>query len=459
MTKRAKWSLGFLGGFLALLLAGWAVARFAISQFVRSDGFRTLVSRSTGQALKARAEFAPFRVSGATLSSDGVKAHGTEGGQFSFLQLDGLRADLSFGHLLEGVWQVDQLEVQDALLKLDGPRLPAAERAKTAPSTSEAKSTWWPSKVQAEQANFRRLQLQWEGGRVREVALEAKRQGSGWDLHGTGGQLEHTRWPALSVRDFRIRQRGELLLIDGAELLTASGSGSVNITGEIRPRESVELALKLERLPVEPLLAPSWKRRLSGNLSGNVDVKSPLPLAGVPDLSGHLALREGRLEALPVLDELALFTQLAQFKTLPLSRVEGDFQRRGERLEVTSLVAESAGLARIDGGFVIEGGTIRGDFQVGLTPSTLQWLPGARTKLFTAARDGYCWAPLHLEGPLESPREDLSARLLAAVAEGGLDTLRQTVEPTLRRATENLPPPARELGEKARKLFEGFLGK
>ena len=70
--------------------------------------------------------------------------------------------------------------------------------------------------------------------------------------------------------------------------------------------------------------------------------------------------------------------------------------------------------------------------QVGVTPSSLQWLPGSQARVFTVARDGYLWTPMRLAGPLEEPEEDLSPRLIAA-AQGAIidkatDTARDVID-------------------------------
>ena len=75
------------------------------------------------------------------------------------------------------------------------------------------------------------------------------------------------------------------------------------------------------------------------------------------------------------------------------------------------------------GGFVVQNGLIDGTFDVGITPSSLQWLPAAlQNKVFTASHDGYVWTTMRLTGPVDHPSEDLSRRLIAAAIDAGVDT-------------------------------------
>ena len=65
---------------------------------------------------------------------------------------------------------------------------------------------------------------------------------------------------------------------------------------------------------------------------------------------------------------------------------------------------ESEGLIRVEGSFTIEHGQIDGTFQVGLTPATLQWIPGSQGQIFVSSRDGYLWSPMKLSGAGGPPR-------------------------------------------------------
>jgi hypothetical protein len=85
-------------------------------------------------------------------------------------------------------------------------------------------------------------------------------------------------------------------------------------------------------------------------------------------------------------------------------------------------------LIRVEGGFVIENLMIDGTFQVGVTPASLQWLPGSQSKVFTVSRDGYLWTTMRLTGPLDNPKEDLSQRLIAAAGGAVIDTIQSTIQ-------------------------------
>ena len=134
-----------------------------------------------------------------------------------------------------------------------------------------------------------------------------------------------------------------------------------------------------------------------------------------PQIKGSLRLTNGELTALPVLDQIAIFTRTQQFRRLTLTNASSDFEQNGARLSFTKFIAESRRTDPLEGMFTIENGQLDGVFQVGVTPASLQWLPGSQAKVFTESRGGYLWAPMRLIGPVNKPTDDLTPRLAAAV--------------------------------------------
>jgi hypothetical protein len=165
-------------------------------------------------------------------------------------------------------------------------------------------------------------------------------------------------------------------------------------------------------------------------------VQTPLPASGQLVVSGSLQLREGRLEALPVLNQIALFTNTQQYRQLTLTHARADFRRERGELRVTNLTAESQGLLRLEGAFTIAQAVIDGTFQVGVAPASLQWLPGSQERVFTTARDGYLWTTMRLTGPVESPSEDLTSRLVAAAGGAVVEKVENTARDVIRTGRE-----------------------
>lgn len=418
-VRLALWTLPIL---FVLLVVGFFVVRAAIDSYLRSEGFRKFVAEKAGNTLHADAELAPLHFSGSEIFADGFRAKGGREAAFADLQLEQIRTEISLRRFFEKVWQIEHFEVQRLRVDLTGPRsdrpieptanpleAPKTERATESPNNNG----WLPNRVELGRAVVRDTQIVWPGGGLRGTLLNLRPHEGGWQIVGQGGRIEYGNLPPLDVTSLQLRYRAPSLFVNSAEFRQPNG-GSVQATGEIDFEKQLDLRLLLVSVNTTPYLSDDWRVRMKGNLSGEVTVRSALPPVGGPQIKGSLKLTEGELTALPVLDQIAAFTRTQQFRRLTLSNASGDFQQDGERLSVTKFVAESDGLIRMEGAFVVEKGQIEGTFQVGVTPGSLQWLPGAQAKVFTESRGGYLWAPMRLTGAVNKPADDLTPRLIAA---------------------------------------------
>ncbi len=429
--------VGVAAGLPLLLMAAAFALRAWIGAYLRGEEFRQFVSRRTGDTLHADAQFAPIQFSGMRAYSDDLVAHGSPQAGFSKLRIDQLRAELSLRRWRERVWQIEHLDAQRVAVELDGSRVTLPQKPAAARQAARSPAAdWLPNRVEIGSASVQEFGLEWgrttsAPGGLRGTALKLTPQDGGWMIEGQGGELVHGKLPALELAGLRALYRPGALFVQQAELRLAP-SGTIHLNGEARFDDQLDLRARLAGIPLTPFLSEDWRLRLRGKLGGEVRVQSPLPARGPPLLAGTLALSEGQLEALPVLDEIAVFTRLQQYRRVSLSKASAQFRQEGGQLSVTDFIAESEGLMRVEGNFNVAGGLIDGAFQVGVTPASLQWLPGSQARVFTESRGGYVWAPMRLSGPVGKPAEDLSPRLIAA-ARGAVI---EKVETTIRDATQ-----------------------
>lgn len=421
-----RFLLWSLPAFLVLLVVGFFVAKSAIDSYLRSEKFRQFIAKKAGDTLHADAEMAPLSYSGTTVFADGFRAKGGPDAAFSELQIEQIRTEISARRFFEKVWQVEQFDVQRIRVNLDGPRIdrpmePAASPL-SAPPAEHTSNGWLPNRVEIGKATVHDTQLTWNGGGLRGTAFEVEPHEGSWQIAGQGGTITYGKLPPLEVNNVRLRYRAPSLFVNSAELRQAGG-GSLMATGEIDFTRQLDLRLTLVNIGITPYLSDDWRLRTRGNLSGEVTVKSALPSRGGPQIAGSVKITQGELTALPVLDEIATFTRTQQFRRLNLSKASGDFTQDDSGLNVKNFIAESDGLIRVEGAFTVAHGLIDGTFQVGVTPGSLQWLPGAQAKVFTESRSGYVWAPMRLTGPADKPHEDLSPRLIAAAQGAVIDTV------------------------------------
>jgi len=186
------------------------------------------------------------------------------------------------------------------------------------------------------------------------------------------------------------------------------GEGVVNWVGST----PVDLQARWSQVRIEHFLPERWRAVLQGQASGSVHY---VRQTGLAEVTGSIHSENATVGVLPVLKVLADFTGSERFAQVPVQRLTADFARKGEALELKNVVVESSGLIRLEGTCRIEHQTIEGDFQVGVSPSVLRWIPASYGSVFAEDRAGYRWTTMKVSGPLSHPNEDLSARLIAAI--------------------------------------------
>jgi hypothetical protein len=407
------------------------------------------LNAATGSALKIEGGFAPLSFEGSTAYAGSFSATGKPGTIFQSIEADQLRAEFEWRGLLHKRWQIEEFTARRIHLRIG--QSPASTPTDQPPQEKDAarrKSGQKEWKLDLRKAVFQEATLAWGGdaggpaaGSLADSAVTVAPEGAGWSIQARSGTLAQTGWPELKLDVARFRWQDPVLFLTQCTLLR--DEGRISITGEVHPDEEVALRVELTRIDVAPLLTPDWRLRLFGNVTGDVKIRSELGprRSGSFDAQGSLHLTEGRLEALPILNQIAAFTRTERFRHMPLTSASIDFERSGSRFVGRNVIMESAGLMRVEGGFTVERGTIEGTLQVGVSPSVLQWLPGSQERVFTVPRNGYVWTPVRLSGPAAHPAEDLTGRLVAAAGEALMDeagSAGTNVEETARKAARSL---------------------
>ncbi len=420
MKRILPWLGWALLAVLVLLLVAVVVARAMFFNYLRSDAFRRTLGQGAARALHAsQADFSPLEFDGAMVYGDNFTAARNDGGGFSSIDADQMRASFDWHGLLHHTVQIDELEIQRLTIEPPPKNLEGAAPPSSIPGGPGTEGGWhrnWT--VDLRKAIINEANWDWSegpaGGITRaEVALTPD-GGNAWVIDVQGGKLEQAGWPALDIDAASLRYQEPDLYINSSSL--RDGEARLSVTGSVEARQSVNLQVKFNGVDVQPLLTADWRERLSGRLNGQADIEAQLGDAAGRNVtvSGSASLVDGQLTALPILDQIGTFTQTERFRRLDLTRASANFTHTPDRLEVSNLVLESEGLIRVEGAYSVVGGQIDGTFQVGLTPETLQWIPGSQEQVFTLSRDGYLWTSMRLTGPVEHPHDDLTPRLATA---------------------------------------------
>lgn len=448
-------------GVVLVLLAPTLVTRF-IRSYVQRDDFRLraaeMISSRTGG--EARIESLSWHDDHASASEMSVEdARGWD------VDVAGLHASLDFGAIRSGVWRVHSAGVDELILRrVEAPsrREPVADRPAPADPTSAVPSflrRHIPSTTEIGGFEVGRLFVDQAGWRLAESSAKAGAWESGQASVAVklrGGTL---RTPLAAPQQFaplqlELSSASIRLGADQLQLSDASMRWKQNAEASIRGSIKVEsgawqVFAHVQNVPLDEFLDPWWKQRLSGKIKADIESSGTRPV-GV-SWTADVRLENGVIQGLPILEKLATHTRAERFRRLVLDICQATVRPEGNALRFEKVIVQSNGLIRIEGSMTLRGNMVDGDFMVGVTPETLKWIPGAQSHVFTQANaqgpPGLLWTRVRVEGSLNAPQEDLSARLLGGA---GMSLLFDNPSQLVNHGAETLLKPV--LGEEASKL-------
>ncbi|MEC5126543.1 hypothetical protein VSU19_07280 [Verrucomicrobiales bacterium BCK34] len=422
-----------LGGVLIIaLVIGLLVAKSAFTSWLHGDGFQEWLTRKAGQALHSKVEIAELRWQGKEVYSNEFTATGYEDAGFAKLHIDGLRA--STAGIADKAIRIpgltmNRLEVEFSKQRLERPEVAVLEDADGGPGVPDALKKYMPERVEVDEIGISSGTVLVKNSENAEVfsirgmktTIEPDFMTGLWEVAGSGGKMLLKDQPEMDMKDLKLRWKKKEVFVDNCEIGIYK-NGHVSGAGEISFEEGglFDFDLDISGIDIDELVKGEWQERLSGIISG------PVKITGVPGnlvYEGKLNVSDGIVESVPALKKVADYTQTKQFNRLVLSQATADVKRTNEVIEVRNIVLQADGLIRVEGAVDIRGNLIQGALQVGVTPGTMRWIPGAEQLVFTEDRDGFLWTPLALGGTIQEPTEDLSGRLINAAGEaviGGL---------------------------------------
>lgn len=439
MGKTGRWILIGTVGLLAALAACVVAVHVGANRWLASEDFRAWVSRQVSAALGVEGQFLPPRWSQATVYSECFYGRGTPGGALSSVRADQVRAQFDPRGIFEGVWRLDSLTAGKVQIDVGtgtseapvaGPEAPSPRTEpddRAAPPTRKTDRRWklslpWlPKRFEMRRVRVDDFELRWPagGGKMGSMsgtAVEARPEGAAWEFHGKGGTLRHPGAPDMAIGEFRVRLDWPALYVTSAGLrLKDGGSGTVSLSGEaiFSGQNPIDLAVRVDGLPIDQFLRGDWRARLDGRLNGQARFRGPTRGESGLSAEGEIQITEGRVEALPVLNEIATLTQTKEFRSLELDRATSRVKWDGSILTLDDLWIESRGLLKVQGTVTDSRGQIDGLLEVGTTEGRLKLIPGARRHVFTREASGYVWAQpaVRVSGTRDKPSEDLTPRL------------------------------------------------
>ncbi|NJR42644.1 MAG: hypothetical protein HC767_08220 [Akkermansiaceae bacterium] len=269
----------------------------------------------------------------------------------------------------------------------------------------------------------------------------------------TGGvmKLPFRFLPEIRLDRLKLRYQDHVAFLTNSQI-QAWDEGLIEASGEWDAK-SREFFLEGDAndLKCENLLNPDWAKRLTGNVKSSFLIHNRF---GEVKANGKLTIQQGSLTALPVLDALAAYADTHRFRQLILTELYTDWNWEKNETRLSNLVLASEGLIRLEGQLTIRGEQIDGTFRIGLARAALTTIPGAEAHVFSTGERGLLWAPLHITGTLNDPKEDLTDRLLAAAGMRMIEQLPETGEKVIQLTQSVLGDSAAKTAEQGVKVIE-----
>lgn len=414
-----------------LLLASWLVSAY-IRSYLKSESCRVLLAAQVGANLHARVAIEPLTWSGSNVFSGKIMLESTAGQGWKQIEADGVQASLDWNAAWNGVWKVPSIDMEWVRIDMRGnPENPKPEVAisEDEPAPLQRAPTWWsrwlPKKTEIGELVAQNFELNppsaEAGAAVTNLKLTARPavDEGAWLLRGEGGKLLLPNMiEALRLTSATARLDAKSLSLNDA---VARWVGDSDVTGRgVLPFEKGKgwnFNGRISNLDLRHVLSADWKTRLSGIMESSYEVS--LQSDATVLIKGSPHIKNGIVQGLPILDRVADFTHTERFRRVVLDEAAFVIERRGESTKITRIVMQSNGLIRLEGDLLIKGKSLAGNLLVGVSPETLRWMPGAQNHVFTdphpGGTPGFVWTTVRLSGTLESPKEDLSNRLLAAM--------------------------------------------
>lgn len=409
-----------------ILVGGGAI--LWLHGFAHSPAAADLVAGRIAEAMDGEASLDPLAWGVGTVSSPRLSFRGNPSSHIAKAEASLLRATVPPIPLLLGKPEIPLLAITEASINVRG------TATEPPPGTTATQRTAPAGRLG--NVVIERLRVEWERMAIEgmETNLLHDPFDGTWSVDASGGTLAILPSTTLAIDSLAGRIGPSGIAIHEARL-TAGTTGIVVVRGSSGSTWHLEWkALDKSFLPLERL-----PETIRGRFGGSASI--------MPDHSatGRISMEEGAVTDIPRIPGIP-GTLLP--RTLPLTLMEADFAIADGRTALRNVRVHAGGILRAEGALDLgPDDTIAGRIELGIAPALADSLPGAERLVFKTRRDGFLWTPVTIGGTLDSPSEDLTARLAAMVTGGALLDAAGDIGGTL----------PGEAGEAARDLIDSIL--
>lgn len=317
------------------------------------------------------------------------------------LEAEGVRAAVDWDHLLDPSKGPLHIEADRLDLVWESSNNAAPSGAK--PRVQSASPTL---DIVVARLSFRRADhTEWE---LRDVSTHASFANGVWSFSGKGGAAIMPSAHPLKIDRISADMRDGHLAIGSFALRDEQGG---MLGGSARHSDdgwTGEFSWQDVRL--EAVLPPETRTYFGGRTSGDARLKDAV-------LRGTMKIADGVSKSVPQLVKVASLFAREDWSEIPWETFRFDFVRSPDgRVEFSDLLAVSPKGLALRGSGHYAPSSVGADLQFGVQRQGRPWLVSFFPILFRSENEGYLWATVHVGGTPASPTEDLTGRVVAAIA-------------------------------------------
>ncbi|MBU3665375.1 MAG: hypothetical protein FGM15_05795 [Chthoniobacterales bacterium] len=317
------------------------------------------------------------------------------------LAAEGVRAPVAWQRLLDPAQGRLHIETDRTELVWNGRQKAAA---------SAAKSTTGPGLPALDllvgRLTFRHADH--SGWELRDMSMRAGCENGVWSFSGKDGTAVLPGTPPLKIERVSAQLRDGHLEI-GSFAVHDSHGGVLG--GSARHSESGWTGeFSWQDVGLDAVLSPAVSTHFEGRCSGDARLSGGT-------LRGSMKITGGVSKSMPQLVKMASLFAGENWNEIPWETFRFDFIRSPDgRMEFSNLEAVSGKGLSVNGSGHYAPGSLGADLQLGVRRQGRPWLVGFVPLLFRGEKDGYLWTSVRVGGTPAAPTEDLTARVVAALA-------------------------------------------
>lgn len=380
----------------------------------------TLLKYEISSKLGGQVEVAETKWDGWKLDNERVEV--LAGNGFQDLEMKRISLELDPKGFFDRVWRVADIHVRELSLHLrKAPKGSLKYNAGAIPvefDWKDAGKAFLPRKAEVEAIWVEQCNGSFDSdgnlGHWSNMELKLDREGSDYLLTIPRGELHLSQLPGypLSVQKLKGRVKPKSFYINEG-ILSGEGGAQITLSGEGTFTGDAIIQGELKDFPVYTLLEKDWEKRVQGEINGDYTLKNK---GDELKVYGDGMVENGMLVALPGLDMLAKQTGINKFRQISLDTCEYSYEILNNLVSLNNIRVESKDFLKARGSILTNGESGSGTVEIGVHNAVLDKMPAGTAEVFTKEEEDYSWANVSLTQVDGTWKDDLSPRIMSAVA-------------------------------------------